>query len=72
MSEETHELAIAMAAICDRPGNPVAWLKLEDAGITFGVIAETVDAGEWEGPVPDWDSYPSRELRAAYRGRQKC
>ena len=29
-------------------------------------------AGEWQGPVPDWDSYPSRELRAVYRDRQKC
>lgn len=70
LTESDKDLAVAMAAICTRPGNPVAWFVLEDAGISLEHIKKAVDRGEWSGLEPDWDSYPCDGLRKAFRMEQ--
>lgn len=61
---EIYDQAICMWAICQRPGNPVAWVKLERAGLTLEGIRAAAENGNWVGAKPDYASYPDPEFKA--------
>lgn len=64
MSRDHMEIAFLMSAICLPHGNPVAWVKLERAGIDRDTIQNVVDAGDWQGPLPDFARYPDAKFKA--------
>lgn len=63
MTDTNKRLVTCLHAICHAPGNPVAWLELEAAGLDKQAIIDASNSPEWEGPKPILASYPCAGMR---------
>ena len=53
----------AESFFCIAPGNPVAWLVLEDEGFTLDFIREIYNSGLWLAPELDYQLIKAEIVR---------